>query len=64
MSKSPYIFPIIGGRKIEYLEENAASLEISLTAAQIEYLESVNKFEIGFPSTFRFSAAHKGRNRR
>ena len=51
MSKSPYIFPIIGGRKTEYLEENAASLEINLTPAQVEYLEGINKFDIGFPST-------------
>lgn len=56
MSKSPYIFPIIGGRKVEYLEENAASLEIDLTPAQIEYLEGINKFEIGFPSTSLLSS--------
>ncbi len=52
MSKVPYVFPIIGGRKIEHLEANIKALEIKLTTKQIEYLESVVPFEQGFPQNF------------
>ena len=52
MSKAPYVFPIIGGRKIEHLEDNIKALKIKLTDKQIEYLESVVPFEQGFPQTF------------
>ncbi|KAK7460546.1 putative aryl-alcohol dehydrogenase aad14 [Stygiomarasmius scandens] len=40
MQKTPYVFPIIGGKKIEYLEQNIESLDIKLTPEHIEYLES------------------------
>ncbi|KAG2138991.1 NADP-dependent oxidoreductase domain-containing protein [Suillus clintonianus] len=49
MQKTPYVFPIIGGRKVEHLEANLESLAISLTPEQIKYLESIVPFEHGFP---------------
>lgn len=49
MQKTPYVFPIIGGRKVEHLEANLEALEIVLTPEHIKYLESVNPFEHGFP---------------
>ena len=51
MQKTPYVFPIIGGRKVEQLEANIESLSISLTPEQIEYLEGVVPFDPGFPHT-------------
>ncbi|KAI5917568.1 putative aryl-alcohol dehydrogenase Aad14 [Camillea tinctor] len=51
-SKYPYVFPIVGGRKVEHLQDNIQSLKIKLTDEQIAYLESVNEFDIGFPGTF------------
>lgn len=51
MQKTPYVFPIIGGRKIEHLHANIEALNISLSNEQIEYLESVIPFDPGFPST-------------
>ncbi|KAK7053765.1 putative aryl-alcohol dehydrogenase [Favolaschia claudopus] len=50
MAKVPYCFPIVGGRKIEHLTANIESLDISLSPAQIEYLESIVPFNPGFPT--------------
>ncbi|KAI0595673.1 putative aryl-alcohol dehydrogenase Aad14 [Biscogniauxia sp. FL1348] len=52
LSKYPYVFPIVGGRKVSHLQDNIQSLKIKLTDEQIAYLESVNPFDIGFPGTF------------
>ncbi|KAG5653658.1 hypothetical protein H0H81_011618 [Sphagnurus paluster] len=52
LQKTPYVFPLIGGRKVEHLLGNIEALDISLTKAQIEYLESVVDFDIGFPGNF------------
>ncbi|KAG0704237.1 NADP-dependent oxidoreductase domain-containing protein [Suillus ampliporus] len=51
MQKTPYVFPIIGGRKVEQLEANLESLAISLTPEQVKYLESIIPFDPGFPNT-------------
>lgn len=51
MHKTPYVFPIIGGRKVEHLKANIQALDIRLTEKQIEYLESVVPFDPGFPSS-------------
>jgi len=50
MQKTPYVFPIIGGRKVEHLLANLEALEISLSNDQIKYLESVVPYEPGFPT--------------
>jgi diketogulonate reductase-like aldo/keto reductase len=49
MSKAPNVFPLVGGRKVEHLQDNIAALKIRLTAEQTEYLESVRPFDIGIP---------------
>ena len=53
MQKTPYVFPIIGGRKVEQLHKNIEALTISLSEEQMKYLESVKPFDKGFP-TARF----------
>ncbi|KJK68709.1 Aldo/keto reductase family protein [Aspergillus parasiticus SU-1] len=52
LSKAPYVFPIIGGRKIEHLQDNIKALDIRLTEAQIEYLESIKPFDFGYPTNY------------
>ncbi|EJD04772.1 arylalcohol dehydrogenase [Fomitiporia mediterranea MF3/22] len=47
--KTPYVFPIIGGRKVEHLMANIEALKISLSDEQIHYLESAIPFDPGFP---------------
>jgi len=49
MQKAPFVFPIIGGRKVEHLHDNVEALEISLSPEQITYLESIIPFDKGFP---------------
>ncbi|KAL0572319.1 putative aryl-alcohol dehydrogenase aad14 [Marasmius crinis-equi] len=49
MQKTTHVFPIIGGRKVEQLEQNLEALDITLTPQQIEFLESQVPFDIGFP---------------
>lgn len=51
MQKTPYVFPIIGGRKIEHLMSNIEALKISLSDEQITEIESVIPFDPGFPNT-------------
>ncbi|GAB5594029.1 Putative aryl-alcohol dehydrogenase aad14 [Umbelopsis nana] len=50
LAKAPNVFPIVGGRKVEHLQDNIQALKIKLTTEQIEYLESVKPLDIGFPS--------------
>ncbi|KAF9522052.1 Aldo/keto reductase [Crepidotus variabilis] len=51
LQKAPFVFPIVGGRKVEHLEANIEALSISLSEEQIKYLESVTEFDLGFPLT-------------
>ncbi|EIM85932.1 Aldo/keto reductase [Stereum hirsutum FP-91666 SS1] len=49
MHKTPYVFPVLGGRKIEHLKANIKALDIALTGDQIKRLEGVLPFDLGFP---------------
>ncbi|QLG74128.1 hypothetical protein HG535_0G00130 [Zygotorulaspora mrakii] len=51
-SKAKNVFPLVGGRKVEHLEQNIAALKIKLTPEQVKYLESVVSFDLGFPLNF------------
>lgn len=57
MHKAPYVFPIIGGRKVEHLQANIEALSISLTEEQIKFIDGVVPFDVGFPAKYmvRFS---------
>jgi diketogulonate reductase-like aldo/keto reductase len=50
LQKQPYVFPIVGGRKVENLQKNIEALEITLSKEQIEFLENVLPFDVGFPN--------------
>lgn len=52
MHKSPYVTPIIGGRKMEHLKANIEALKIRLTEAEIDVVESAYPFDVGFPMNF------------
>ncbi|KAK6440380.1 hypothetical protein LTR95_003387, partial [Oleoguttula sp. CCFEE 5521] len=54
MHKTPNVFPIVGGRKVEHLKGNIAALSIKLSAAEIEEIEDAYPFEYGFPQDFLF----------
>ncbi|KAL7279999.1 hypothetical protein ACG7TL_006411 [Trametes sanguinea] len=52
MQKVPYVFPIIGGRKVEHFKGNLDALEIALTEDHFKRIESVQPFDVGFPANF------------
>ncbi|KIK68354.1 hypothetical protein GYMLUDRAFT_154023, partial [Collybiopsis luxurians FD-317 M1] len=49
LHKAPYMFPIIGGRKVEHLLSNIEALDISLSKEQMEYLDNLQPFDRGYP---------------
>ncbi|CAA7268843.1 unnamed protein product [Cyclocybe aegerita] len=49
MQKTTYVFPIIGGRKVEQLLANVEALDITLSDEQIKFLDSIVDFDLGFP---------------
>jgi hypothetical protein len=50
LQKTPYVFPIVGGRKVEHLLANVEALSIALTPEQVVFIESVIPFDVGFPN--------------
>lgn len=52
MAKAPRVFPIVGGRKLEQLQDNIKGLEIRLSKEQIKELEDAVPFDLGFPYNF------------
>ena len=50
MQKVPYVFPIVGARKVEHLLANVEALDIALSEEHVQYLESVVPFNPGFPN--------------
>jgi len=59
LCKTPYVFPIVGGRKVEQLHDNIQALKIALTDEQIKYLESVKPFDLGFPHNMIGADSHE-----
>lgn len=54
MHKSPYVFPIVGGRKIEHLKGNIEALKIELSDEEIDEIDKAVPFDVGFPINFLF----------
>jgi len=52
MQKTPFVFPIIGGRKVEHFEQNLEALDIALSPQQIKFLEDTLPFDAGFPYNY------------
>lgn len=59
MHKTPFVFPLVGGRKVEHLVANLEALDITLTDEHIAYLESIVPFNPGFPATMIVSNEEK-----
>lgn len=54
MHKAPYVFPIVGGRKVEHLKGNIEALGLELTEQEIDEIDSASAFDIGFPMSMLF----------
>lgn len=54
MHKTPYVFPIVGGRTINHLKQNIEALALELSDEDIEEIENAVPFDLGFPSNFLY----------
>lgn len=52
MHKAPYVFPIVGGRKIDHLKGNIEALGLELSKEDIDEIEAATPFDVGFPLNF------------
>lgn len=50
LQKTAYVFPILGGRKIEHLKGNIEALTLELTKDDIKEIEGAYNFDLGFPN--------------
>ncbi|EEF59590.1 aldo/keto reductase [Pedosphaera parvula] len=49
--RSVPVIPIIGARKLSQLNDNLASLELSLSAVQVKALDDASRIDLGFPQS-------------
>ena len=55
MQKVPYVFPIVGGRKVEHLHANLEALDVALAPAHLRKIEGAVPFEPGVPHNLTVS---------
>ncbi|KAF9201866.1 hypothetical protein BGZ49_007933 [Haplosporangium sp. Z 27] len=60
MHKTPYVFPIVGGRKLEHIKGNIAALSVSLSEEDMNEIDNAYEFDPGFPHTFLSGSLLKG----
>jgi aryl-alcohol dehydrogenase-like predicted oxidoreductase len=60
MVKAPYIFPIVGSRKVEHLKANIEGLGLRLSEEEILEIEKGYEFDPGFPHTFLSGSMYTG----
>ncbi|KAI1170362.1 aldo/keto reductase [Nemania sp. FL0916] len=54
MHKTPYVFPIVGGRTVAHLKANIEALTLALSNDDIKEIESAIPFDLGFPNSFMY----------
>ncbi|KAJ8060629.1 hypothetical protein OCU04_010938 [Sclerotinia nivalis] len=59
LKKAKYVYPIVGGRKIEHLKGNIEALSLELSDDDIKQIDEANEFDIGFPQNFLTGGANK-----
>lgn len=52
MHKTPYVFPIVAGRKVDHLKGNIEALTIRLSQEEMAEIDKAVSFELGFPHSF------------
>lgn len=58
MHKTPYVYPIVGGRKVDHLKGNIEALGLELSQEEMDEIEDSVPFELGFPHSFLSRKAH------
>ncbi len=61
LHKTPYVFPIVGGRKVEHLKGNIEALSLELTPEEIDEIDNAVDFDAGFPNNFIYEFMGKGK---
>lgn len=56
LHKSPYVFPIVGGRTVGHLRANIDALRLRLDDDDIAQIEAAVPFDKGFPHSFIWTA--------
>ncbi|KAH7017288.1 NADP-dependent oxidoreductase domain-containing protein [Ilyonectria destructans] len=54
MHKTPYVFPIVGGRKLDHIKGNIEALTLELTEEDIQEIDNAVEFSLGFPHSFLY----------
>jgi hypothetical protein len=54
MHKVPYVFPVVGGRKVEHVKSNIEALSLELSDEEINEIDDAEPFDVGFPLNFMF----------
>ncbi|RAL12186.1 aldo/keto reductase [Aspergillus homomorphus CBS 101889] len=57
--KQPYVFPIVGQRKVEHLKANIEALKVELSREEIREIDLAAPFDPGFPMTMLFGGNDK-----
>lgn len=52
--KYPFVYPIVGGRKIEHLKGNIEALGLELSEEEVDDIDAAVPFDVGFPMNFLF----------
>ncbi|EXJ85239.1 alcohol dehydrogenase [Capronia epimyces CBS 606.96] len=52
LDKEPYVFPIVGGRKLSHIKGNIEGLSVTLTEEEIVEIDNAYSFDPGFPHNF------------
>lgn len=60
VQKTPYVFPIVGGRTVDHLKNNIEALTLQLTQEDIEEIESAYPFDLGFPNSMLWGQKFNG----
>ncbi|KAJ4213280.1 hypothetical protein NW759_011122 [Fusarium solani] len=60
LHKTPYVFPILGGRKLDHIRGNIEALGLRLTRQEIEHIETAYPFDVGFPHNFLSGNTNRG----
>jgi len=59
MQKAPYVFPLVGVRKLDHIKGNIEALKVDLSEEDVAKIDGAYDFDHGFPHTF-LSGSHFG----
>lgn len=62
MHKTPYVFPIVGGRSVDHLKSNIDALKLQLSPEELQEIEDAYPFTLGFPHTFLYGGDNRPKN--